>query len=122
MTAGDRATRATAHDSTRLAIVRSVHSVIYVIMASATLWVLYCGIVGRRDSSLVLAIGLVTLEGLVFLGNRMRCSLTALAQRYGDPTGHVGDTLFPERYTRYTFGVFGALYVLGLLLVVQRAA
>lgn len=100
---------------------RSVHSVIYLVMASATLWVLYCGIVGRRDSSLALAISLVTLEGLVFFGNRMRCPLTALAQRFGDPTGHVGDTLFPECCTGYTFRVFGALYILGLLLVAQRA-
>jgi hypothetical protein len=105
----------------KLAIVRWVHSVVYLVMAGATLWVVYCGIVGRRDRSLAVAAGLVAFEGIIFFANRMRCPLTALAQRYGDPTGHVGDTLFPERCTRYTFRVFGTLYALGLLLVALRS-
>jgi hypothetical protein len=56
-------------------------------------------------------------EAVVFLANGRRCPLTDLAQKYGDPSGHVGDTLFPERCTRYTFRAFGTLYAIGLILV-----
>ena len=104
-------------DHTKLAIVRFLHTGIYVAMASATLYVAYCGVSGRRDRLLTIAVGLVAFEGLVFIGNGMRCPLTTLAQKYGDPTGHVGDTLFPERCTRFTFRVFGTLYAIGLILI-----
>jgi hypothetical protein len=104
-------------DPAKLAVVKVVHTIIYVTMASATLYVFYCGVSGRRDRLLAIAMTLVTLEGLIFLANGMRCPLTALAQRYGDPKGHVGDTLFPESCTRYTFRAFGTLYAIGLMLI-----
>ena len=104
-------------DSSKLAVVRRAHTIIYIVMACATLYVFYCGLSGRRDLLLTISAVLVAFEGLVFLGNGLRCPLTTLAQRYGDPTGHVGDTLFPERCTRYTFRVFGSLYAIGVVLI-----
>jgi hypothetical protein len=56
-------------------------------------------------------------ESLVFFSNGCRCPLTALARRYGGPSGHVGDTLLPERLTRYTFRLFGGIFLVGLILV-----
>ena len=104
----------------KLSVVKSTHTFIYIVMASATLYVLFCGLAARRDPLLAVAIGLVLLEGAVFLGNGMRCPLTELAQRYGDPKGYVGDTLFPEACTRYTFRVFGSLFAIGVVLVVAN--
>ena len=86
-------------DPTRLAIVKWVHTVIYVTMSSAILYILFCGIVNRWDDLLKVSIALLTVEVIVFAGNGMRCPLTDLAVRYGAPTGHVGDTFLPERFT-----------------------
>ena len=47
-------------------------------------------------------------------------SARAEAVRYGAETGHVGDTLFPERCTRYTFRFFGTIMAIGLLLLAAR--
>ena len=104
-------------DPGRLTVVRRAHTIIYIVMACATLYVFYCGLSGQRDLLLTISAALVALEGVVFLGNGFRCPLTTLAQRYGDPTGHVGDTHFPERCTRYTFRVFGTLYAMGVILI-----
>lgn len=106
----------------KLAIVKVAHTVIYMTMASATLYVFYCGLSGRRDQVLVVAAALVGFEALVFLGNGMRCPLTVLAQKYGDLKGHVGDTFFPEACTRYTFRVFGSLYASGLILIASTTS
>ncbi len=66
---------------------------------------------------LLIAVSLVAIEGVVFFANGMRCPLTHLARKYGDATGDVGDTLFPEACTRYTFRAFGSLYVVGVALI-----
>lgn len=87
---------AIARGRMKLAIVRTVHTFIYVVMAMATLVVLAAGVTGMRGPIVWVALSLVAAEGVVFLGNGMRCPLTTLAKKYGDPTGHVGDTLFPK--------------------------
>lgn len=110
-------TRLTHPHSVKLTIVKCVHTVIYIVMASATIYVFVSGVTGRRDSLLLVAATLVAIEGVIFFTNGMKCPLTTMAQRYGDPSGHVGDTLFPEACTRYTFRVFGGLYAVGLLLL-----
>lgn len=107
-------------NATKLALVKLVHTGIYIVMAAATIYVLFAGISGRRGAVVWTAVGLVAFEGIVFFGNGMRCPLTTLALKYGDPIGHVGDTLFPEACTRYTFRAFGTLYVLGVLLILAR--
>jgi hypothetical protein len=110
-----------APDETKLAIVKLVHTVIYVVMTAATIYVMFAGISGRRDGFVWASVALVAFEGVVFFGNGMRCPLTTLAKKYGDPTGHVGDTLFPESCTRYTFRAFGSLYVVGVVLMLVES-
>lgn len=101
----------------QLGTVKAVHTLIYAVMVLAILYILYCGITGTAGTLLLVAIGVVTVEAIIFLGNGMRCPLTTLAQRLGDPTGHVGDTFLPARCTQYTFRIFGSLFVVGLALV-----
>ena len=103
-----------------LTFVKTIHTVIFCIMAGSVFFILYCGIANRFGLQLYLALGLVVLEGLVFFGNGMKCPLTALAQQYGAEKGYVFDSFFPERWTRYTLPVFGSLLLLGLVLLALR--
>jgi hypothetical protein len=107
-------------DARRLALVRFVHTAIYLVMAVSTLALLYAGITGIYGGWLWVVLVLLGVEAVVFIGNGMKCPLTALAVRYGAETGHVFDTFLPERLTRYTFRVFGSLMVLGLILLAGR--
>jgi hypothetical protein len=107
-------------DSLKLAIVRVVHSVIYVVMAGATLVLVYAGVTGASGLWLWIAMGLLAVESVVFAANGMKCPLTAVAVRYGAEKGFAFDTLLPERFTRHTFQCFGSLMVLGLVLLAAR--
>jgi len=106
--------------TTDLALVRGVHTAIYVAMAVSTFAVFYAGMTGAAGLWLWVARGLLAIEIIVFAGNGMACPLTALAVRYGAKTGHVFDTFLPERAMRYTFEFFGGVTALGLLLLVGR--
>lgn len=105
----------------RLGIVgiKSLHSAIYLVMSASILYVLYCGVVARRDVWLWLALGLVTLECLVYLGNRARCPLSDLAVRLGDDTGndYLSDWVCPGPWIRHTARIWGGVFGLGVVLV-----
>ena len=107
-------------DKQLLALIRALHTAIYLVMATATCVLVYAGLTGDQGIWLWLALALLSVESAVYLGNGMRCPLTALAVRYGAATGYAFDTFLPERATRYTFNFFGTLMVVGLGLLLLR--
>lgn len=103
-----------------LTLIRAAHTTIYLVMAVSTFVLVYAGITGAQGAWLWIALTLLGVEVVVFIGNGMRCPLTALAVRYGAKTGYVFDTFLPERATRYTFSFFGTVMVVGLGLLLLR--
>jgi hypothetical protein len=108
------------NDPLLLALVRGVHTAVYLVMVAAILVLLRAGATGYAGPWLWVALVLLAGETLVFVGKGFACPLTALAVRYGAETGHVFDTFLPERVTRYTFRFFGSLMAIGLGLLVLR--
>ena len=107
-------------DAQRLTWVRALHTAIYVVMAASSVFVLYAAIAGVHGPWLWTAAGLVLIESVVFLGNGLKCPLTAVAARYAGPAGGVSETFLPERLTRHTFKVFGPIIVVGFVLLAAR--
>ena len=105
-------------DSHRLALVRGAHTAIYVVMAGSVFAILYAGIVGDNRPWLFVALGLVAVEIVVFVGSGMKCPLTAFAVKSGAPPG--ADTFLPERLSRHTLHVFGPLIVIGMVVLIAR--
>jgi hypothetical protein len=105
-------------DAYRLALVRGVHTVIYVVMASSVFAVFYAGVVGARGPWLWAALGLVAIETVVFVGSGMKCPMTVMATKSGAKPG--ADTFFPERITRHTLAFFGPLIVISIALLAAR--
>jgi hypothetical protein len=103
-----------------LAAIRWVHTAIYIVMAASTFVLLYAGLTGATGIWLWFALGLLAIETVVFVGNGMKCPLTALAVEHGATSGRVFDTFLPERATRYTFRFFGTIMVIGLALLAAR--
>jgi hypothetical protein len=107
-------------DAQKLSAIRFFHTVIYVVMAVSTFVLLYAGFTGAIDVWLWIALGLLGVEVVVFVGSGMRCPLTAIAVKYGAEKGYAFDTFLPERFTRYTFRFFGSVMAVGLILLVLR--
>jgi hypothetical protein len=108
-------------DARKLILARLLHTIIYVVMASAVVAVLVSGLTGASGPWLWLALALLLVETLVFVANGLRCPLTAVVDRYSAGRSAVSDTFFPERLTRHTLSVFGPLIALGVLLVALRS-
>jgi hypothetical protein len=107
-------------DAQRLALVRALHTAIYLVNATAILLIVYAGLTGRTGRWLPVALVLAAAEAAVFAGSGMKCPLTAVAVRYGAGDGPLFDTFIPERVTRYTLAVFGPLLAIGVALLGAR--
>ncbi|MDP3660004.1 hypothetical protein [Phenylobacterium sp.] len=107
-------------DAQRLTVVRTAHTVIYLVMASAAFTLLYAGVSGKHGRWLWAAVMLMGVEIVVFVSSGMRCPLTAIAERNGATRTGVSDTLLPERLTRHTLVFFGPLIALAFALLAAR--
>ena len=108
-------------DRQMLAAVRLVHTVIYVINASACFVVLHAGLTGTIGPVLFVAAALVAVEAAILFANRLRCPLSAVAVKYGArETDFLYDTFLPERLTRYTVHFFSTVVLVGLALMALR--
>lgn len=107
-------------DPRRLAVIRAIHTAIYLVNAGAILLIDYAGLTGRTGPWLRVALALAAIEVAVFVGSGMKCPLTAVAVKYGADHGTIFDTFLPERLTRNTLRIFGPLLAIGLILLGGR--
>ncbi|MBR1315800.1 hypothetical protein JQ562_32555 [Bradyrhizobium sp. AUGA SZCCT0051] len=103
-----------------LTAVRTIHTAIYVVMTGATCYILYAVIAGSHGRLVWFALALLGVESAIFVGNGLKCPLTAIAVRYGAGKGPLFDSFLPERITRYTLEVFAPLILLGVGLLAVR--
>jgi len=80
--------------------IQAVHSAVFLVELGAIGWLVYTGIVGRRDRTVGVAAALVAAEGFVWLANDRVCPLTPLAERYGSVRGSVSDIWLPGPIAR----------------------
>lgn len=100
-----------------LRAVKVVHTVIWAFFAGLIVGIPIFAVMGRYRAAFVL-IGIVMVEVLVLIANRMRCPLTGVAARYTEDRRDNFDIYLPEWLARNNKLVFGLLYALGVALTV----
>ncbi len=101
----------------KLTMIKTVHTIIYLMMVWAVFYLLYAAITQTYSDWFYTALGLLVIESLVFALSGMKCPLTSLAKKYGDSKGYVGDLFIPERFAKYTFRVFGTIFLVSIVLL-----
>lgn len=109
----------TMHRRAALAAIRGLHSAVFLVELGSILWIVITGITGRRDRSVGIAVALVAVEGVVWLGNSRICPLTPLAERYGAVSGSVSDIFLPDPIARTIPQWSIPLITIGLLLHIR---
>lgn len=108
------------NEARKLWLARAAHTLIYAVMASSALAMLFAGITGARGIWLWLASGLVTIEVAVFVGSGLKCPLTAVVARHAAGREGISDTFLPKRLTRHTATVFGPIVAVAVALIAWR--
>ena len=94
--------------------IKVVHSLIFLSMAASILYTLYSGLTGRITRLTMMAIGAVSVEGLVLLLNNMRCPLTDLVEDLGSDHGSVSDIFLPVWFAERIPVLFTPPFAIGL--------
>ncbi|MBK9125576.1 MAG: hypothetical protein IPM16_20960 [Chloroflexi bacterium] len=100
------------------------HTVVFLAVSAAILYILYSGIANQGGPLLVVSVAAVLAESAVYVLNGTRCPLTNLAKQMGDHTGNdwIADIFLPEQFARRIPQVCGALAVIGIVIVGLRIA
>lgn len=105
-----------------LCAARGLHTLIYGVMAFATVGLLYVGVTGRFVPTLWLLVPLLSVEIGVFTASGLRCPLTAVVDRFAGTGMRVADTYLPETLTRHTLAIFGPILPIAFMLLAARWA
>jgi hypothetical protein len=106
-------------DVSALRKIKIAHTLIWAFFATSIIAIPICSVLHEHRLSLVF-IGIVAVEVLILVVNRMSCPLTAIAARYTDDRRANFDIYLPEWIARYNKAIFGSLYVMGIVLTLFR--
>lgn len=101
--------------------IKAIHSIIWIIMASAVFYILYCGIFDIANTFLYLSIGLIAAEIVVLLIFSWSCPLTIVAKRIKTDWKDGDDIFLPTWVAIHNKTIFGFLLTLGICLLLIRA-
>jgi hypothetical protein len=104
-----------------VAVIKLVHTAIFLVNLSAIGWLVATGLTGRRDRTVAVAATAVAIESAAFILNDGVCPLTQMTERYGAASGSVSDIFLPDAVARTIPIWTTSLVVLGLLLHLRSA-
>ena len=99
--------------------IKMVHTLIWAFFATSIIAIPVCSLLHAHRLAFVF-IGIVAVEVLILVVNRMSCPLTAIAARYTDDRRANFDIYLPEWLARHNKAIFGSLYVVGIVLALFR--
>jgi hypothetical protein len=107
-------------NSTKLMIVKSIHTLVWVFFNVVIFYLLYAVITNKIDRWVWICVGLVCAEGLVLLICKRSCPVTIIARKYSDSTKDNFDIYLPNWLARYNQFIYTTIFVITLILLAWR--
>jgi len=104
-------------NESRLILIKILHTAVWAVMASASIYILYAGLAKKTGTLVWLCIGLLIFEVMTLLLNKWACPLTPIAMRYTQDRRDNFDIYLPVFVARYNKIIFGGIFLAGTLLV-----
>ena len=104
-----------------LRAIKLLHTIVWAFFAGCIVGIPILSFMRRCDLAIVL-IGVVLIEVLILVANRMHCPLTGVAARYTDERSDNLDIYLPVWLARYNKLIFGLLFMGGALFTLARCA
>ena len=102
-----------------LRAIKLLHTIVWVFFVGCIIALPILALMRRYNQALVL-VGVVLIEVLILVANRLRCPLTGVAARYTEDRSDNFDIYIPVWVARHNKVIFGLLYLGGILLTLAR--
>jgi hypothetical protein len=102
-----------------LRAIKLLHTIVWAFFAGCIIAIPILAIMGRYSQALVL-VGVVLIEVLILVANRLRCPLTGVAARYTEDRSENFDIYIPVWVARHNKVIFGLLFLGGTLFTLAR--
>jgi hypothetical protein len=102
-----------------IVFIKTLHTLVWAAMVACIVAIYGFASTGRLGLALAM-IGVVLVEVVVLLLNRMSCPLTPLAARFTDDRRPNFDIYLPEWLARLNKEIFGTLYLGGVIYLLIR--
>ena len=99
-----------------LIAVKAVHSVAFLIIQSAILYLVFKGWRRESDAGAACAAAIACGETAIYAGNGFRCPLTSLAEDLGAEHGRVTDIFLPAWLANNIANIYAPLLLIALVL------
>jgi hypothetical protein len=101
--------------------IKSLHTVIWIIMTSATFYIGYSVIVMTFDLLFYISLFLIVSESVVILINSWRCPLTNIARKYTSEDSPNFDIYLPYTIAKYNKEIFSVILSVILLIYIYNS-
>ena len=108
------------HISTKLIVVKFIHTLIWVFFNIVIFYMLYAVIQNKLDVWLWIGYGLIFLEGLTLLVFKFFCPLTLIARRYSDSQEDNFDIYLPNWLAKNTKLIYTSIVVIIMIITAYR--
>ena len=108
--------------ATKLVLIKSLHTLIWIVMVCIIGYVVYSGVSGNITVYSWLAVAAVIVEGLVLWLFKGKCPLTVWASNYSDSQKENFDIYLPEWLAKYNKLIFTMVFVVGFILMLLQYA
>lgn len=106
--------------ATKLVIVKSIHTLIWLFFNVVIFYFLYAVVTNRLDKRVWICISLIAAEGLVLLVFRNTCPVTILARNYTQSQRENFDIFLPNWLAKYNKRIYTGIVFVGLLILAYR--
>ncbi|HIK45802.1 MAG TPA: hypothetical protein IGR64_13100 [Leptolyngbyaceae cyanobacterium M65_K2018_010] len=107
---------------TLLTGVKLAHTIIFGVMFAAIVFLLYCGLTNQLSLWTALAFGLVSVEVVIYAGNRFRCPLRTLAEQLTPEGQPVSDIYLPPWLAARVVAISTPLLAIACMILLYRCS
>jgi hypothetical protein len=105
----------------KLIVIKSIHTLVWLMFVIIIAFILWSGFTANISVYSWLAVAAIIGEGLVLVFFKGSCPLTKVARKYSNSQKENFDIYLPEWLAKYNKLIFGALFFIGLILILYKA-
>ena len=107
-------------DHSKLVLVKTIHTIIWLFFNVVIFYLLYATIVNKIDKWVWICIGFILLEGIILIVFKKICPVTLIARKYSNSQKDNFDIYLPNWLARYNKEIYSIIVLIAIVILIYR--